>query len=381
MHTVTFYPVGNGDTSLINLNNGKQILFDFRQNSKSTDENMPEYDVSKALDDELGDKTSFETVAFTHADKDHIEGSTGYFYLEYAKKYQGEGRKKIDELWVPAAMLLESAEKDKQSSEFVIWRQEARYRLKNKFGIKVFSKPGELVALIESWDMSEDELSDFIVDAGTIVDSYSLEEDGVEFFVHSPFMKHVDEEGEDIKKIRNQAALIFNVKFFIENETYNYLAVGDSTWEVLEDIVEITQSKGNEERLKWDLFNIPHHCSYLALSEEKGGRETTPKEKVEELLLQGNKDSYLICSSEPIGSDSEALKQIQPPHLQAKRCYETYLRKVKGRKFIVTMEHESKLKPKPIVIKFEKSGISKKGVVVTAAITTAAAKPARAGVF
>ncbi|HEV7929975.1 MAG TPA: hypothetical protein VGP12_07580, partial [Nitrosospira sp.] len=38
-------------------------------------------------------------------------------------------RIKINQLWVPAAMLLEEATLDQQSDEFVILRQEARYRL------------------------------------------------------------------------------------------------------------------------------------------------------------------------------------------------------------------------------------------------------------
>lgn len=44
----------------------------------------------------------------------------------------------------------------------------------------------------------------------------------------------------------------------------------------LEDIVSITQYYNNEDRLRWDLLNIPHHCSYLALSDEKGDNETEP---------------------------------------------------------------------------------------------------------
>lgn len=34
MHQIIFYPVGNGDTSQIVLDNGKRILFDFRHQKK-----------------------------------------------------------------------------------------------------------------------------------------------------------------------------------------------------------------------------------------------------------------------------------------------------------------------------------------------------------
>ena len=53
MHTVTFYPVGNGDSSQIVLENGKRILFDFRHVVKGENEEHPEIDLKKRLKDEL----------------------------------------------------------------------------------------------------------------------------------------------------------------------------------------------------------------------------------------------------------------------------------------------------------------------------------------
>ncbi|PSU01003.1 ComEC/Rec2 family competence protein [Photobacterium iliopiscarium] len=382
MATIKFYPVGNGDTSLITLQNNKHILMDYRQHSSATDSTKPHFDIATDIKSILADakKDSIDVLAFTHADLDHIEGSTEFFYLEHANKYQDSGRIKIDQLWVPAAMLLESLPKDELSSEFAIWRAESKHRFKNKKGIRVFSQPEELVKLVEKWDMKIDDFSDLIVDAGTIVDTFSLANDNVEFFVHSPFMTHCEESGKDIKKVRNEASLVFNIRFNENGELFNFLAVGDSTWEVMEEIVSITQYYQNEDRLRWDLLNIPHHSSYLALSDDKGQKETKPKEKIEELLLMGNKDAYMICSSNAFETvESDALNSIQPPHLQAKRCYEHYLRDVNGRSLIVTMENESKIKPAPVVIEFSSSGLTKKSYKMAAALATAAATPARAG--
>jgi 1,2-phenylacetyl-CoA epoxidase catalytic subunit len=66
-----------------------------------------------------------------------------FFYFEYAKDYQSDERIKINELWVPAAMLLET----NPPEDARILRQEARYRLKNKQGIKIFSEP----ELLKDW--------------------------------------------------------------------------------------------------------------------------------------------------------------------------------------------------------------------------------------
>ncbi|GBF44573.1 hypothetical protein LPTSP2_38760 [Leptospira ellinghausenii] len=359
---IRFYPVGNGDTSQIILDNKKRILMDFRHLKKTEEEGGgPEINLKKALENELreANRDYFDVVAFTHGDADHIENSTEFFELNHAEKYQGEGRIKIKNLWVPAAMILEQAGNENQSDEFVIWRQEARYRLKKGEGIRVFSKPDRLKDWLKETGLSVEDRKELITDAGQLVPDFSLDIDGVEFFCHSPFVKHVD----DQEEFRNEASLIFNVRFKIGGNLYDYLAVGDSKWDVLEDIVTKSKKenkntgKSNEDRLNWDIFNVPHHSSYLALSDEKGEKETTPKEKVEELLRYGKVGSYLISSSKPIPDNDEAYEQTQPPHIQAKKCYEKYLDEIKGCKLLVTMEESDEKDPQPIVVTIDNGGI------------------------
>src|SRR5690349_17167206 len=107
LHKVSFYPVGNGDTSQIVLANGKRLLFDFCHRTDGEDPDNPLIDLKKTLRDELkaAEREDFDVVAFTHGDDDHIANSTEFFWLEHATKYQGKDRTKIKELWVPAGML------------------------------------------------------------------------------------------------------------------------------------------------------------------------------------------------------------------------------------------------------------------------------------
>lgn len=377
MHKIIFYPVGNGDTSQVILDNGKRFLFDYRHQKKSEEIGSIDFNLKNHLKNELDKEKRdyFDVVAFTHGDNDHICNSTEFFELQYAAKYQGNGRLKIKELWVPAAMILETSANDAQSDEYVIWRQEARYRLKEGKGIRVFSKPEKLKAWLNENGMTLESRRHLITDAGQLVPNFDINSDGVEFFCHSPFIKHVDK-GDDL---RNDAALIFNVRFKSGSNTYDYLAVGDSSWEVLEDIVGITKFHKNEDRLAWDLHNIPHHCSYLALSDEKGDDETSPKPLVKELLQKGKEGAYLVSSSNPIEDTKAGREQIQPPHIQAKKCYQRYLREVGGNKFLVTMEEPNTRKPEPLVFKVEASGISlDKKIISAASIITSSPAP-RAG--
>ena len=367
MHQIKFYPVGNGDTCQIILINERRILLDYRHLKSSEDLASGLFNLKQALTDELkkAQRNYFDVVAFTHADDDHIANSSEFFELMHSPAYQGNGRIKIRELWVPAAMILETTTREGQGAEFVTWRREARHRLREGKGIRIFSKPEMLKQWLEGEGLTLESRAHLIEDAGTVVPTFSLAVDEVEFFCHSPFVKHVDE-GDDL---RNDASLIFQVRFETGGTRFDYLAIGDSTHEVLSDIVEITKWHGNDDRLNWNLYNIPHHCSYLALGPEKGDLETIPVPLVIEWLMHGQPDAYMISSSDPIGNSTEDYERTQPPHVQAKKAYLRYFQEVGGRKFLVTMEHPNTRRPSPIVFEITPLG----GKLVTAPAAAAAA--------
>ena len=88
MHKIIFYPVGNGDTSQIVLENGKRFLFDFRHQKQGEDDDTPHIDLKQRLNDELKEakRDYFDVVAFTHGDKDHIAHSTEFFEVVACRK-------------------------------------------------------------------------------------------------------------------------------------------------------------------------------------------------------------------------------------------------------------------------------------------------------
>ena len=376
MHVIKIFPVGNGDTGLIKTEKDQFILFDYRQHPSAGTEDCPAIDLAKALRQELKDsnRTAVDVLALTHGDRDHIEGSTEFFELDHAACYQGGDRVKLKTLWVPAAMILEQFAKDSDPGEVKLWRAEARHRLRHGYGIRVFSKPDKLKVWLAGQGIALADRLHLITDAGQVVPEYSLASDGLEFFCHSPFIKHCD--GGEV--LRNEASLIFQVRFQVNGQITNYLAVGDSEFSVLDDIVATTKAHGNDHRLDWDLFNIPHHCSYLAVGPDKGGSETDPSAGVKILLEHGQRGAYIVSSSWPIGNDSAAYAQLQPPHVQAKNTYRKYLTQVGGREFLVTMEEPNMIKPQPIVFEIMHAGVRRASALIGAAFLPSV-KPPRAG--
>lgn len=369
MHKITFYPIGNSDCCMIDLDGGKKLMFDFAHYAKAEDDKDPRIHLAVKIREDLNaaGRDNFDVVGFTHGDDDHIHGFSEFFYLEHAKKYQGDDRIKIQELWVPAAMVIDGDLKD----EAKILRAEARYRLKNGKGIRVFSRPERLKSWLEGEGIKFDDRKSLITDAGKIVPGFSKDSEGIEFFVHSPFATHVDDETID----RNESSLIFQATFSYKGQDTKFILIGDTTHEVLTDIIDITKFHKNEDRLEWDIFDVPHHCSYLALNSEKGTDKTQPVENVAWLLENGNEGGIIVSCSNPIPADDG---DNQPPHRQAANYYKE-VASTKKRQFKVTMEHPKVSNPTPLVILIDDSGATlEKKISGAAAVVTSRPAP-RAG--
>jgi hypothetical protein len=302
MHKLTFYPLGNADTCLIELEKGKMLLFDYANLRDPENESDLRIDLSTELHNtlEAAKRDYLDVVAFTHGDDDHIHGSTEFFHLEHADKYQGDGRIKIRELWVPAAMILEDGVED----ECRILRTEARHRLKRGEGIRVFSRPDALAEWLANNGTSLDARRHLITNAGGLVPGFDKQNEGVEMFVHSPFSQHCDEQDID----RNTASLVMQLTFDTETKV---LMTADTPYDVWQDIVKITKAHKNDIRLAWDVYKLPHHCSYTTLAEDKGKTKTEPVEEVKWLLDQAQQRATIVSTSDPIPNEDT----VQPPHI------------------------------------------------------------------
>ena len=109
MTKLTFYPIGNADTCLIELQDGRRMLVDFADMADKADDNDKRCDLSALLSDDFEDAEvdDYHIVAFTHLDDDHCHRASEFFWLDHAITYQGDGRRKINTLWVPAGVVTE----------------------------------------------------------------------------------------------------------------------------------------------------------------------------------------------------------------------------------------------------------------------------------
>lgn len=274
---IKFYPVGNGDTTLITTETKDNILIDFNYIKE-----RKEFDLLHNFKKDIGDKKSINVMIITHMDKDHVGGFAECFNLLHAQKYQSDERIHINELWVPAAVILEQEDQKKPFTEDQkILRAEARYRIRNKKGIKIFSLPEDLKDWCEAEGIDINNIDELFVRANDVLKTNFAD---IEIYCHSPFYDDTDENNID----RNTSSIILHFTFNPKtNNSTKFFAFGDTEYQNIERIVR--KSRGiNNDRLQWDILSVPHHCSYKALSDDKGKKETIPTEKVKYLLERGN---------------------------------------------------------------------------------------------
>ena len=102
MAKITFYPLGNADSAVIEFADGRLMVNDYFCPDPGTRE---EDDKRAVMSDELDkilkdkDRGYFDAVAFSHRDRDHVEGAEKYFKMKHAPDNEDYGTVEIRELW------------------------------------------------------------------------------------------------------------------------------------------------------------------------------------------------------------------------------------------------------------------------------------------
>lgn len=372
---LAFHPLGNADTIRIDLRDGRKMLVDYADMLNPADRFDARLNLPAELrrDLRLYQRDHYDVVVFTHLDRDHTCGASEFFWFDHAGAYQGEGRTRIRELWVPAGAITEAGS---EGCARVI-RQEARHRLRQGYGIRIFSRPAALKGWLEANGLTLAQREHLITDAGQLVPGFQkTAPEGVEFFIHSPYAWRRNEREVDD---RNQDSVVFQATFREGFRDTRALFTADMEWEGLQSIVQITRGHHNDERLHWDLVKLPHHCSYLSLAADKGEDVTEPAEEVRWLYKEaGRARGIMVSTSDPIPTKGTPEDQdCQPPHRQAANYYKEVRDDLDG-EFAVTMERPTRAKPRVTEIEITAAGAKLLSATVPAAAVISSG-PVRAG--
>lgn len=373
---IKYYPVENGDTSLITLSDETKILIDINITNDSTNEDEEErYDVLRdLLDNELkksNKKPYVDVFILTHPDNDHCRGYEKYFFQGNPNDYSDKDKEAeliiINELWYTPRVF--EVYTNELNSDAKIFKKEAKRRMDlYKEDPDIANTNGNRIRIIGYTDNKDlIGLEDRIVVPGNLINEFNEDyKDDFAMFIHAPFKDTID--GDDA----NETSIVFQAKFDVDSEKNACLAFwgGDAGWRIWEQILD----KSDDEDLNWDLFLAPHHCSWTFFNEttEEGKKE--PKQtSVDILKKKRSGNPKVIVSSQKIIKD-----EPNPPSFEAKS---QYIKEVKDKNFHVTATHTNTKPPEPIEFEIkstgpqEKTGNKSSNALKSSLITQAASQP------
>jgi hypothetical protein len=359
---VKYYPVGNGDMSLIQLKDQTNILVDcnIRQASVgSTDKKI--YDVKKDLLNSIkkrDDNYFVDVFVLTHGDCDHCRGYKTHFYQGDPKKYGEKNRKNdeiiIDEMWF-SPMIAEEHTNDDEDA----YQQEAERRLelhRSKHSDR--DLPGNRIKII-GYDSNKDysDLNHLRAVPGSVVDTFNnKKQQTFSVFIHAPFKEHLA----SAEKDKNSTSIVFQARFKenAADTSFRGLAMfgGDSdhySWSIILEKTKKYKNDKNEQALDWDIFLAPHHCSWSFFNDTPQDENTTPTDTSLEVLDYKRKGGKVIASSKKVVDDDD-----NPPHFAAKEEYKKKLDSSSD--FLNTAVTPSESAPEPIIFEVTTNGFEKK---------------------
>lgn len=317
-HSIKYYPVGNGDCDLITIGGAnKKMMFDCNFRQKAEEENEEMYDVlDDLLTNELTTKKCglplLDAFLLTHPDQDHCRSFADKFFLgdPEAVPHSAKDDKKIliGELWYSPRVFEElSGELNADAKAF---KKEAKRRMDlYKSNSNKADKDGNRIRII-GWTDNPDlkGLEDRIITPGnTISEVNGTSCRYFEMFIHAPFKDDI--EGED----RNMTSIASQLRFMSDKNKEDIARVflgGDTEWRVIQEIMNKTS---NDDYLKWDLMEAPHHCSYKFFADD---REDDPNLASLDFLDKSEDGAFVVSSSKIVKKNS-----YNPPCQKAKNRY------------------------------------------------------------
>jgi len=358
---IKYYPVGNGDQSLITLRDGTTIMVDCNIRQDSIGSADPKiYDAKKDLLKSIerrDDNPYVDVFILTHGDCDHCRGYKSNFYQGDPTKYSDKNRKVeeiiIDEMWFSPMIAEEHTNNDEDA-----YQQEAERRLDlHRRKDPNRNLPGNRIKII-GYDSNKDyqDLNHLRAIPGTIVKEFNNKtQNTFSVFIHAPFKEHLT----SAEKDKNSTSIVFQVRFkeFASDNEFTGLAMfgGDSdhySWKIILDKTKKYKNDVNEQALNWDLFLAPHHCSWSFFNDRPQHENPEPTETSLEVLDYMRAGSKVIASSKKIVDDDD-----NPPHYEAKQ---EYIKKLDSNNdFLNTAIEPKESAPKPIIFEITSRGVNK----------------------
>jgi len=388
--TLTFFPVDNGDMTLIKLGDtdATTLLIDVNIRQDADDPDGEARDVAKDLRDRLrkdvNGRPYVDAFLLSHPDQDHCRGLTRHFHLgppgEYPddKKDYKDKKIVIREIWSSPIVFRRASKTHTLCDDASAFNAEARRRVKLNRGKNFSVGDGDRILIMgEDIDGKTDDLGPILK---KVDESFSTINGKQSAFFSAYLLAPLDaqdNEEEEESLVKNQSSVIMNITLAADAQTADgakFLTGGDA--EVFIWNRQWERHKDEPEVLEYDLLQTPHHCSWHSLSYDswsEHGEKAKTDADARSALSQTRDGAIMVASCKPIAEDDS-----DPPCIRAKREYVAIVKDAKG-EFYCTGEYPDAKAVEPLVFTVTSGGVqppSKKEVgSKAAAVLTSARSP------
>lgn len=356
--SITFFPVGNGDMALLELESGARVLIDINIREVKDGVRDVAADLRKRLKTDAKGRPYVDAMVLSHPDHDHCRGLVEHFHLGSLDEYNDDAdtlKIVIREMWSSPIVFRRAGKNHTLSEDAKAWSTEARRR------VKYFRENGEgqhgdrILVLGEDCDGKTDDLGKILVRVGDSVTKVAgAAQTNFSALLLRPELATDDADEEVLTK--NGSSVIFNYKIGVgaTADAVRFLSAGDAEVAIWEKLW--AKHKTAKENLQYDLLGTPHHCSWHSLSYDSWSekrRKAEVSKDARSALSQTRQGAVLVASSDVIKDDDN-----DPPCIRAKEEYEAIAKDAKG-EFMNTAEYPSSKDPEPMTFTVTAGGLGK----------------------
>src|SRR6266567_1073559 len=289
---ITFFPVGNGDMTLIVLNdtNETSILIDVNIRCAADEPDDDTCDVAgelrkKLKTDDKG-RPYVNVFVMSHPDKDHTTGLQKHFHLGPLEDYvdeppEGEELKiVIREIWSSPMVFRRASKNHTLTDNSKAFNKEAKRRA-NLYKANAGSNitDGDRILIIgEDEDPEKTKgLEGILKKQGDIINWINGNYSNYAWVrVLGPFPKGDEEEEKNLVKNHSSVIMQYHIASDLTHpDSCIFLTGGDAEVAIWKKLWETF--KYSTDNLKYDLLQTPHHCSWHVLSFDSRSQCDDPK--------------------------------------------------------------------------------------------------------
>jgi hypothetical protein len=308
--SITFFPVDNGDMTLVRFDNEQTLLIDIHIREAADDPDDATPDViadlrSRLKRDEKG-RLFVDGFLLSHPDQDHVGGLMAHFHLGSPDDWKSADDKiLIREMWSSPIVFRRASKEHVLCDDAKAWAKEARRRVALFREKGTLSSEGDRIQIMgEDEDGKTDDILAIVVKVDDLVTKLNrLAVGAFEARLLAPLQQGDDEDLDELlAKNRSSVILRFSIRGDGILDKCRFLTGGDAEvaiWERMWD-------KHGEEQVDWLTYD-----SYSTY-----GEDAEVCEDARSALAQFRKGAVVVASSETIEPED-----ADPPSDRAKREY------------------------------------------------------------